>query len=148
MAVRLKNSGYILGLDYGDSKIGLALASAVAKLPEALESIPTQEAVVSLKKIVEQKDIQLIVVGLPRSLEGNETEQTQKARQFGEKLKNQVRADVTFADETLSSVRAQDYLKDNKRSDKDIDSIAACFILEEFFEQTKAGGSLAKEAKT
>jgi putative Holliday junction resolvase len=139
MAQPLKSNGYVLGVDYGDSKIGLALAGAVARLPEALKSIPAQDAAVSLKKIVEEKDIQLIVVGLPRSLEGNETKQTQKAREFGEKLKSQVRADVAFADETLSSVRAQDYLKDNKRSDKDIDSIAACFILEEFFEQTKGG---------
>jgi putative Holliday junction resolvase len=80
-----------------------------------------------------------VIVGLPRSLEGNETEQTQKAREFGERLKSQVRADVAFADETLSSVRAQDYLKDNKRSEKDIDSIAACFILEEFFEEQTKG---------
>lgn len=131
MAPRLPNSGNILGVDYGDKRTGLALAGAVARLPRPHKSVASKEAISAISQAIKDEDVSLVVIGLPRSLEGGETQQTQKTRQFADELKQSIGTDVAFADEALSSVRAEKYIKDNKAQKNDKDSVAACFILEE-----------------
>jgi putative Holliday junction resolvase len=135
MALRLPSDGNVLGIDYGENKTGLALAGAVAKLPKPFGTIGSNGVVKKIKELIKTEDIRLIAVGLPKSLEGNETSQSRSIRQFADGLKKEVAADVVFADETLSSVRAEEYIKDNGLPPEMVDSIAACFILEELFEE-------------
>lgn len=136
MALRLPSDGNVLGVDYGQSRTGLALAGAVARLPSPLVTVNTDEAPDKIKQLVKSEDIRLITIGLPKSLEGNETEQSKQIRSFASKLKKAINTEIVFADETLSSVRAEQYLKDNKLAKQNMDSIAACFILEELFKET------------
>lgn len=135
MAQQLPSDGNILGVDYGQARTGLALAGAVAKLPSPLETVSPDEIIDKIKGLVKKEDIRLITVGLPRSLEGNETEQSKQIRQFAGELRKELDTEIVFADETLSSVRAEQYIKDNKLARQNMDSIAACFILEELFKQ-------------
>ena len=123
----------ILALDVGDVRIGVARAGALAKLPEPLPTVKNDESIMSgLQKIIEDHQVGLIVVGLPRNLKGEETGQTAKIREFAERL-DSLGVEYVFADESLSSKRADNYLRENKKSTADQDSLAACFILEEFF---------------
>lgn len=135
MARQLPNNGHILGVDYGFVRTGLALAGAIARLPEPYTVVNSAEAIQKIKDLIGAEDIQLIVVGLPRSLEGNETAQSKSIRRFADELRRAVDPEVCFADETLSSARAERYLKDHKSAAGEVDSIAACFILEEFFHE-------------
>jgi putative Holliday junction resolvase len=128
------NNTYILGLDVGDARIGVAVAGSIARLPRPLKQIENNPDVwENIKRIVDQEDAARVVVGLPRGQNGQETEQTQKVREFAKQLQNHIDCPVDFADESLSTVRAGETLKNQKHLDISEDSVAACYILEEFF---------------
>lgn len=134
MAQRLISSGYILGLDVGGKRIGVALASAIARLPQPLDMIPAGEtAIAAILEVAQKESVELIVVGIPRNLEGAETAQSQSIRDFAAKLAAETNIEVVFADESLSSVRAEEIAHDNTFKNVSSDSLAACFILEEYF---------------
>lgn len=134
MAQELQNSGYILGLDVGEKRIGTAIASTIARLPQPLDVIPAGPAAAQqIADLIEAEDVNLVIVGIPRNLAGEETAQSTAIRTFAAELAGKVDAEVLFADESLSSVRAEDLAKDNTFKNVSSDSLAACFILEEYF---------------
>lgn len=135
MAAQSTLDGYILGIDYGDARVGLAIASSVAKLPSPYKVLHNdQDLFAHISNIIKEEDINLVVVGLPRDQSGEETAQTLKVRNFAEELRGHIGAEVTFADESLSSIRAEEMRKDikDRPAGSPIDDLAACFILEEF----------------
>ena len=133
MAHRLPTSGNILGLDVGDKRIGVALASAIAKLPQPQAIIPAgDKAFEAVKTLAEKEDVKMVVVGLPRNLDGGETAQSRKIRVFAKNLSQAVAQPVVLADESLSSVRAEELSKNTEYENVSRDSLAACFILEEY----------------
>lgn len=137
MASKLPRNGYILGLDIGGKRIGTALTSVIARLPQpGLTLDATDDPIGKIKAMVSHEDIKLIVVGLPRNLDGLETAQSQEIRKFTNELQKSVKVPVEFADESLSSVRADTLSHDTSFKNVSRDSLAACFILEEFLENT------------
>lgn len=134
MAPKLPHNGFILGLDVGEKRIGVALASVIARLPQPLDMIPAGESAIDkIIEIISKEDVQQVVVGLPRNLNGEETAQSKTIREFASVLTKSVKVPVVFADESLSSVRAEAIARDNTFKNVSSDSIAACFILEEYF---------------
>lgn len=134
MANKLPLSGYILGLDVGEKRIGVAVASAIARLPQPLDMIPAgDESVGRITELAKKEGAVMVVVGLPRNLQGQETPQSRIIRNFAAGLEKNVGVPVIFADESLSSVRAEDLSKHNTFKNVSSDSLAACFILEEYF---------------
>ncbi len=134
MAPRLPNNGYLLGLDVGDKRIGVALASVIARLPQPLKVIPSSDSAIDeIKAVAERENVTMLVVGLPRNMQGQETAQTQKIRSFAERLDSVIDLPVVFADESLSSKRAEELIRQHTFKNASQDSLAACFILEEFF---------------
>lgn len=124
-----------LGIDYGEVRLGLAMANSIAKLPSTYSILPNdQQTIEKLQKIIVDEKIDKIVVGLPRDMSGRETKQSESTREFAANLMSQVDKPLVFADESLSSVRAADVLSHRKLSGKHQDDIAACYILEEFLE--------------
>ena len=133
MAHKLPTSGRILGLDIGDARIGLAAAHIIARIPAPLETLLNNvDLYAKLREIVAREDIGLLVVGIPRNMQGEETAQSAKIRAQAEDIAKELGIELVFADESLSSRRADDYLAQNKKSGATQDSLAACFILEEF----------------
>lgn len=133
MASRLPLSGYILGLDVGDKRIGAATASVIARLPQPIEVISADEdAYKRIEEVVIRENIGLIVIGIPRNLDGAETAQSRKIRDFASELEKRVDLPVAYADESLSSVRADELAVQSSFKHISRDSLAACFILEEF----------------
>lgn len=130
------SSSRVLGLDVGDARIGVAGAGLIAKLPEPLTVIKNDDSAVSeIEKLAESEGVATIVVGLPRDQHGAETEQSTKARAFAKNLEEKTGYEIVFADESLSSKRAEAMLKDSGKDLSQLDAFAACFILEEFFNQ-------------
>lgn len=124
---------YLLGLDYGDKRVGVAVAHVVARLPHPLTTIPNDDNLLSkIQHIAKQEDVGLIVVGLPRGMDGNYTDQTRKAEQFASTLQSAVAVPVELADETLTSVDAEGYLGPGPHAKGDIDAAAASLILERY----------------
>src|SRR6185369_17047614 len=101
----------VLGLDVGDRRIGVALANLVARIPEPLLTIDrseTDNVFETIDKLILENEVQTVVIGLPRGLEGQETGQTQTVRQFAKELKEQLGVKVELQDEAGTSVLAEE----------------------------------------
>ncbi|MBI2008024.1 Holliday junction resolvase RuvX, partial [Candidatus Saccharibacteria bacterium] len=66
----------ILGIDLGAERTGIARASNVARLAEPLMSVPTKDAISTIRKYTSEHKVEAIAIGLPRNLSGEETKQT------------------------------------------------------------------------
>jgi putative holliday junction resolvase len=134
MEPRLPTSGYILGLDVGEKRIGTAVSSAIARLPQPSVTVRMSEkAVAEILQLASREGVVQIVVGLPRNMEGGETAQSRTVREFADLLAAHTKLPIVFADESLSSARADEIMKNNTFKNASQDSLAACFILEEYF---------------
>ncbi|KKR48461.1 MAG: hypothetical protein UT86_C0005G0045 [Candidatus Magasanikbacteria bacterium GW2011_GWC2_40_17] len=128
-----------LGIDYGERRVGLALADKETKivLPfKVLENKNLEQILEDLKKIIAEEKILKIIVGWPLNLKGEPTEKTQEVQEFVDILAKNVEVPVLTFDERLTS-RAAKML-----SAKKIDVGAAMLILESFLGQEKARGKI------
>lgn len=138
MALLSKMNKNILGLDYGDARIGVAIASTLAKLPNPYAILKNDGLLFyELAAIAKRENIQTIVIGLPRNASGEETEQTRIVRVFAKELQDNIDIPIKFADESLSSRRAEEMNKQQfkRPNGEPLDDLAACFILEEFLKR-------------
>ena len=87
------------------------------------------------------KEVELIVVGLPKNMDGTEGESAQYAREFGKKLKEKTGIEVKMQDERGTTITAHKYLNaTNTRGKKRknvVDSVAATIILQNFLDSRK-----------
>lgn len=131
-------NGSILGIDAGEKRIGLAIAGQVARLPRPLTTLPNDARLFdTLQRLIKEEMVQLIVVGLPRSLKGEETAQTRWVRGFAENLRRKVNSPIVFQDEALSSKTAeQELLERGKPYAKvEVDALAAAYILDDYLKE-------------
>lgn len=131
----LSSSSSLIALDVGTVRIGVASANAVARIPHPLTTVANDETVLAhLMKICSQENAALVVVGLPRSLDGEHTAQTHLVEGFVSRLKEVISLPVYWQDEALTSVKAEQELKARGKpyAKGDIDALAATYILEDF----------------
>ena len=129
----------VLAIDYGEKRIGVARASMIARLPEPLVTLDNNEQLLTeLQKLIDSEDVSTVVVGLPRSLEGVDTDQTKKTREFIEQI-HELGVEVVEQDEAVTSERAISELHQQKKDfDKsDVDQLAAVYILEDYLIERK-----------
>jgi putative Holliday junction resolvase len=130
------NAHYVLALDYGNARIGVAIASTIARLPRPLTTLANSPEVFdAIVQLVGQEDVGLVVVGLPRTLDGGYSEQTHAAEAFGKQLAGRLGVPVEMADETLTSVDAEAELKGKPHSKGAVDALAATYILERYLSE-------------
>ncbi|MBW3569208.1 Holliday junction resolvase RuvX [Candidatus Parcubacteria bacterium] len=129
----MKPVEHYLGIDFGEARIGLALANSIAKLPSPYCVLPNDaEIFKKIESVISAEKIDKLIVGLPRDMSGRETEQSKAVRRFADDLARHTVKPVVFADESLSSVRAADSRGYKKSPSKYQDDVAACYILEEY----------------
>ncbi|MEM6997487.1 MAG: Holliday junction resolvase RuvX [Patescibacteria group bacterium] len=127
----------LIGIDYGDKRVGVARASSLARIPEPITILDNDDNLFSsLQKLVDELMPVSIIVGVPRNLSGELTPQSHKILNWIEQLKQSLRTDAEYIswDETLSSVEARS--RASTASDKHIDDIAACVILDDYLKGT------------
>lgn len=126
----------ILALDVGEKRVGVAIASTIAKLPRPLTTVPYLDALEALSEIIEAENIEKIVVGLPLNRNNEPTEQTKFTEAFIEKL-HVFSLETVTVDEALSSKRAKDELMARKKHYEkgEVDSLAATYILEDYLKE-------------
>jgi len=121
----------ILGIDWGEAKIGVAISAG--KLAEPLAVFTPDSLMSQILKLVNDNSAEKIIVGI------SENESEEKAREFGKKLKEIVSIPVEFVDETLSTYEAQ-YLAveagvpQKKRKEME-DAFAATLILQRYLDE-------------
>lgn len=126
---------YILALDVGQRRIGVALANSIARMASPLTTLINDEDLFDkLKELIEENHVDTVVIGLPRGLEGQETAQTTYVREFSKTFQDKLKIDYVFQDEAVTSVIAEQELKQGKKPYKkeDIDMLAARQILEDY----------------
>jgi putative Holliday junction resolvase len=133
-----QNPSSILALDVGGKRVGVAIASLVARLPRPLITLENNDTFIpALTDIIEVEDVGAIVVGFPRGLQGQHTGQTAEIEAFTAKLRQLFAMPIRFQDEAVTSKHAEAELqsrgKDYERGD--IDSLAATYILEDFLNE-------------
>lgn len=130
--------GNVIALDVGDARIGVAVGHTIARLPHPLgiiNSQPLTDAIVAIKyTITTQQEVTAIVIGMPLSQDGDQTAQSNKVTEFSKVLKNEISLPIYFVDESFSSVDADEYIKLHKIVTKHNDSIAACLVLQRYFD--------------
>lgn len=125
----------ILALDVGGRRIGVAVAGMVARIARPLTTLEhTPQVFDELKKLIDDEQAGLLVVGLPRGLSGQETEQTRTIETFVDTLKERVHIPVYPQDEAVTSKQAEAELiqRGKPYAKGDIDALAATYILEDF----------------
>lgn len=132
----------ILALDVGDARIGVARANTLARLASPLTTLQhTANVLQDIARLVTTERADALVVGLPRSLDGQETAQTRHVRAFGDELSTAVSVPIYWQDEALTSHNAQAELdRRGKPYNKgDIDALSATYILEDFLHNNPEG---------
>jgi putative Holliday junction resolvase len=139
------NADYVLGVDYGSQRVGLALAHRIAQLPRPHVTLVSDASLLThIADTVVQEHVGLVVVGVPRNMDGTTSEQSAACEAFARELKRCVAVPVQTVDETLSSVEAESRLKTQRRGYEkgDVDALAASIMLERYFmEQPSMGQS-------
>ncbi len=128
----------VMALDVGDVRIGVAIASMIAKLPQPLVTISNNHAVFQkLQELITEHNIGHIVIGLPRNLNSQETTQTKRARDFAKRLRQEIALPISLQDEAVTSVVAEEMLRTSKKryTKEDIDMHAAAYILQDYLEE-------------
>ncbi|MFA5003733.1 MAG: Holliday junction resolvase RuvX [Candidatus Saccharimonadales bacterium] len=125
---------YLMSLDVGDKRIGVALAHRIARLPQPLQTLQrTENVMADISQLIKEHEVGALVVGLPRGMDGQYTDQTRATEAFAAQLKHELDIPVYLSDETLTSVQAETELGSRARQDKGaIDALAATYILEDF----------------
>ncbi|MDB5175535.1 MAG: putative Holliday junction resolvase [Candidatus Saccharibacteria bacterium] len=125
----------VIALDVGTVRIGIATASYAARMPHPLTTIPNDvHAVDTIVQLLSDEGAAHVVVGLPRNLNGDDTQQTQSTRAFATHLASHITVPVHFQDEALTSVKAREELTARGKLfvKADVDALAATYILEDY----------------
>lgn len=130
----------ILAVDYGERRIGLALSDPLQMIASPLPTLKRKRGkrppIQAIIDIAQTNDVASLVVGLPLTLDGSESDWTREVRTFGETLSRRSGLPVAFVDERMTSVAAERAVrslglpkKERERKDR-IDAAAAVLILQ------------------
>ena len=147
MNTKSKSPGRVAGIDYGTVRIGIALSDPGRSIASPMESYVRRNAELDaqrFKRLAEEEEVVLFVVGLPVFLDGRESPKSAEAREFGRWLGEITGVPVDFFDERFTSVEAENLLLNadlsSKRRKKRIDMLAAQIMLSAYLESSGRGG--------
>jgi putative holliday junction resolvase len=131
----------ILALDHGTRRIGVAVSDETKTIAQPLEYIPAEpfaDFLARLKKLLGEKEVDLVLVGLPRNMDGSYGPAAQKVEAFVAVLKTAITVPIKMRDERLTSVMAnriliQGNVRRDKRKEK-VDKMAAAILLQSYLD--------------
>lgn len=136
----------ILALDHGTVRIGVALSDDLKMIasPRAfLPAEPFAELVDKLKALVREQEVELVLVGMPRNMDGSYGEAAAKVRSFVAALKDVLLVPIRTWDERLTTVAAARQLRSGGTKAKDqrakVDSAAAAVLLQGYLDSLTLG---------
>jgi putative Holliday junction resolvase len=134
-----------LGLDVGKKRVGVAGCDGTGLIATGLTTIERtsfNKDVEQLRKLVEEREAKILVVGLPYSMDGTLGFQARQVQKFAQRISAALELPVEYVDERLTSLEAEQQLKERKQfSSRDkgqIDRLAAAIILQQWLEQRRS----------
>lgn len=132
----------ILGIDYGEKRIGLAISDPLGLTAQGLPTIERVNGKDYLKRLadlIKEKDVKKIIVGLPKSMNNTIGKKAEEVLKFVEVLKTSLNLPVVTVDERLTTVRAYRAMSEAKislrKKQKKVDMISAQFILQSYLDK-------------
>jgi len=140
--------GRVLGIDYGERRIGMAISDPTCTIAQPLPTLVRRRGkrppYTKIVEIVDEWGAQRVVVGLPLEISGAEGEPASEVREFGDGLERRANVQVEYWDERFTSVQAERELARMelpamaRRQKERVDAMAAMLILQSFLDaQTK-----------
>jgi len=132
----------ILALDVGDKRIGVAISDVnqiLARSLQVIERRSRQEDFAAVARLVEEYEVEKVVVGYPRSLNGSVGRQARKVKRYATRLAQALSVPVVLWDERLSTVTAEELMrgvgpKGRRKRQKRVDAVAAAVILQDYLD--------------
>jgi len=131
----------ILALDHGTKRIGIAISDELKMIAQPMEFVlaePFTDFVKRLKEIIRDKEVELILIGMPRNMDGSYGPAALKVQEFIAVLKDMVAIPIKTWDERLTSAQAQRFLiqggvRRQERKEK-VDKMAASILLQSYLD--------------
>lgn len=131
----------ILAIDHGSRRIGIAVSDELKLIAQPLEFIPAEpftDFLARLQELLREKEVELILVGLPRNMDGSHGPAAQKVQEFVAALREHVGVPIRTWDERLTSAQAnrlliQGNVRRDKRKEK-VDQMAAAILLQSYLD--------------
>ena len=131
----------VLAIDHGSKRMGIAVSDELQMIAQPLEFVPAEpleKFFERLRQIIAEKEVGLIVIGVPRNMDGTYGPAATKVQEFVAKLKATVTVPIRAWDERLTSVQANRYLieadvRRSKRKEK-VDKTAAAILLQSYLD--------------
>ena len=131
----------ILALDHGTKRVGVAVSDELKVIAQPLEYIPAgpfADFLTRLKDIIREKEVELILIGMPRNMDGSYGPAALRVQEFVAALQDAIAIPIKTLDERLTTVQAQNALiQGNVRRDKrreKVDKTAAAILLQSYLD--------------
>ena len=145
--------GRLLGVDFGERRVGLALSDSAGLIAQGLETLAvksTGESLASIAAIVEAEQVLEVILGLPVNMDGTKGEMAEKVEAFAGLLRGRVSCAVRTWDERMTSIsarRAMNEMGMGTRGNKaSLDRIAATLLLQNYLDYRRRAAN-EKEAR-
>ena len=132
----------ILGIDYGDRRVGVAVSDIMGWTAQGVGTVINKGEsylVCEIKKIIDEYKPEKIVIGLPKNMDGTVGFRGEATYKFTELLKTFYSGEIVYQDERLTTVGAAAFLNETntrgKARKKVIDTVSACLILETYLKK-------------
>ena len=129
----------ILGIDYGDSRVGVAVSDLLGLTAQGVRTVNNKnkkKLMAELSEIIKEYNPKKIVIGLPKNMDGTIGFRGEATYAFSEDLKTIFSGEIIFQDERLTTVSATRVLNETNTRGADrkkvLDTVSACFILENY----------------
>jgi putative Holliday junction resolvase len=132
----------VIALDVGERRVGVAVASLAARLARPLTTLERGENFLqALTQLIDEEHVGHIVIGYPRGMQGQVTQQTEAIEAFSEDIRQHINIPISYQDEAVTSRQAEAELQARGRPYKkgDIDALAATYILEDYLTEHPGG---------
>ena len=131
----------ILAIDYGSKRMGVATSDEMKTIAQPLEFIPSQpfeKFIARLKQLIREREVELILVGLPRNMDGSYGPAALRVQEFVAVLKLAIAVPIKTWDERLTSAQANRFLiganvRRARRKEK-VDQTAAAILLQSYLD--------------
>ena len=131
----------VLAIDHGTVRMGLAMSDELKMIAQPLEFIPAEPFsgfLDRLKELLREYEVELILLGMPRNMDGSYGEASIKVREFEAVLKNTITAPIKTWDERLTTVQANRALTQGRAKKKkkrlNVDSMSAAILLQSYLD--------------
>jgi putative pre-16S rRNA nuclease len=131
----------VLAIDHGTKRMGLALSDELGMIAQPLEFVPAEpfdKFLVRLKEVIQEKQVELLLVGMPRNMDGSYGPAALKVQEFVAVLNTALTTPIKTWDERLTSAQANRFLiqanvRREKRKEK-VDKTAAAILLQSYLD--------------